>query len=381
MDDARVRWSNPDLAFAAAGLLLAAITTVAFIAMLSGLRATAAPAAVGSDLALFDSSRGLWHLRYSDGSVDSFYFGVPGDLPLLGDWDCDGVDSAALFRQSNGFVYLRNSNDFGVGEQDFFYGIEGDVPLAGDWDGDGCDSLGVQRDGQFFLADELGTVPAGSQFFYGDANDVPFAGDFDGDGRDTIGLHRQPAGRVYLSDGARDGQIPETTERFYFGLSSDRVIAGDWDVDGDDSVGLYRLSANRFQLAFENGQPFSDVRIDFGRGDWIPVIGSFGESPSADAAVLVGAGDMAACGLDRGEATAILLDELVGTVFTAGDNVYPDGTAGQFADCFDPSRGRTSTGFGLPPAITTTTRPMGPAIPDTSDLGPARPVKTGTATS
>ena len=340
MDDARAGWSRPDLAFAVAGVLLAAITTVAFIAMLSGLRAAAAPAAAGSDLALFDSSRGLWHLRYGDGSVDSFYFGVPGDVPLLGDWDCDGVDSVALFRPSNGFVYLRNSNDFGAAEQRFFYGVAGDVPVAGDWDGDGCDTLGVQRNGQFFLADELGTVPAGSQFFYGENGDIPFVGDFDGDGKDSIGLHRVPAGRIYLTNATRDGQVPETVERFYFGLSSDLVVAGDWDLDGDDSVGLYRHDANRFHLAFENGQPFSDVKIDFGREDWIPVIGSLGKSPSAEAAVLVGAGDIAQCGGDRDEATASLLDEIAGTVFTAGDNVYPDGTKEQFADCYASSWGR-----------------------------------------
>ena len=340
MDDARARWSRPDLAFAVAGMLLAAITSVAFVAMLSGLRAAAAPAAVGSDFALFDSGRGLWHLRYSDGTVDSFYFGVPGDVPFLGDWDCDGVDSVALFRQSNGYVYLRNSNEFGAAERDFFYGIEGDVPLAGDWNGDGCDTLGVQRDGQFFLADALGTVPAGSQFFYGEAGDVPLVGDFDGDGRDSIGLYRQSAGRVYLANSTRDGQIPETAERFYFGLSSDLLVAGDWDVDGDDSVGLYRPSTNRFHLAFHNGQPYSDVKVDFGRGGPTPVIGSFGESPSFESAALVGAGDIALCGSNRDEATALLLDELAGTVFTAGDNAYPDGTAGQFAECFDPSWGR-----------------------------------------
>jgi hypothetical protein len=340
MDDARARWSRPDLAFAVAGVLLAAITTVAFIAMLSGLRAAAAPAAVGSDLALFDSDRGLWHLRYGDGSVDSFYFGVPGDTPLLGDWDCDGVDTVALFRQSNGFVYLRNTNDFGVAQQRFFYGAAGDVPLRGDWDGDGCDSLGVQRDGQFFLADELGTVPAGSQFFYGEAGDIPFVGDFDGDGRDSIGLHRVPAGRIYLANSTRDGQVPETVERFYFGLSSDRVLAGDWDADGDSSVGLYRPSTNRFHLALENGQPFSDEKIDFGRGDWIPVIGSLGVSPSTESATLIGAGDIALCRSGVDEATATLLDEIAGTVFTTGDNVYPDGSEEEYADCYDPSWGR-----------------------------------------
>jgi hypothetical protein len=56
---------------------------------------------------------------------------------------------------------------------------------------------------------------------------------------------------------------------------------------------------------------------------------------------LTGAGDIAWCHWDRGDtATAKLLDTLPGTVFTAGDNVYPKGTATQFATCYDPTWGR-----------------------------------------
>ena len=62
-------------------------------------------------------------------------------------------------------------------------------------------------------------------------------------------------------------------------------------------------------------------------------------SGSTDA-TLVGAGDIADCSLDRGAATATLVDSIPGTVFTAGDNAYPDGTAQQFTDCYDPTWGR-----------------------------------------
>jgi acid phosphatase type 7 len=62
-------------------------------------------------------------------------------------------------------------------------------------------------------------------------------------------------------------------------------------------------------------------------------------TPSGDP-VLVGAGDIADCGLDGDRATAALLDDIDGTVFTAGDNAYPDGTADQFRDCYGPTWGR-----------------------------------------
>jgi len=56
--------------------------------------------------------------------------------------------------------------------------------------------------------------------------------------------------------------------------------------------------------------------------------------------VFVGAGDIANCSRDQDEATAKLLDNISGTVFTLGDNVYPDGTAAQFSDCYAPTWGR-----------------------------------------
>lgn len=56
--------------------------------------------------------------------------------------------------------------------------------------------------------------------------------------------------------------------------------------------------------------------------------------------VLVGAGDIADCSSDGDEATANLLDEIPGIVFTTGDNAYPNGTASNFLDCYEPSWGR-----------------------------------------
>ena len=57
-------------------------------------------------------------------------------------------------------------------------------------------------------------------------------------------------------------------------------------------------------------------------------------------AVLVGAGDIGACDLPGARKTGELLDHIAGTVFTAGDNAYPNGTRGQFATCYDPAWGR-----------------------------------------
>jgi hypothetical protein len=57
--------------------------------------------------------------------------------------------------------------------------------------------------------------------------------------------------------------------------------------------------------------------------------------------VLVGAGDIASCSSSNDEATARLLDDIPGTVFTVGDNVYPSSRRrGNPFPCYDASWGR-----------------------------------------
>jgi Calcineurin-like phosphoesterase len=60
---------------------------------------------------------------------------------------------------------------------------------------------------------------------------------------------------------------------------------------------------------------------------------------SAEDPVLVGAGDIAACTVGA-EETAQLLDKIDGTVFTAGDNAYENGTSANYRDCYEPTWGR-----------------------------------------
>ena len=56
--------------------------------------------------------------------------------------------------------------------------------------------------------------------------------------------------------------------------------------------------------------------------------------------VLVGAGDISNCSRTQDEQTAALLDNISGTVFTAGDNAYVDGTYTEYLNCYEPTWGR-----------------------------------------
>ena len=54
----------------------------------------------------------------------------------------------------------------------------------------------------------------------------------------------------------------------------------------------------------------------------------------------MGAGDIASCASSGDEATALLLDNIAGTVYNLGDNVYDSGTATEFTNCYNPTWGR-----------------------------------------
>jgi len=56
--------------------------------------------------------------------------------------------------------------------------------------------------------------------------------------------------------------------------------------------------------------------------------------------VVVAAGDIAACNSEGDEATARLVRGIEGTVLTLGDNAYPDGSAEDFEECYEPTWGQ-----------------------------------------
>jgi hypothetical protein len=57
-------------------------------------------------------------------------------------------------------------------------------------------------------------------------------------------------------------------------------------------------------------------------------------------ATLTGAGDIASCTEGSSRATAKLIGKIRGTVLTLGDHAYPEGTAENFRNCYEPTWGK-----------------------------------------
>ena len=108
-------------------------------------------------------------------------FGTEGDLPLVGDFDGDGIDTIGLFRPSNGVFYLKNTHTEGPVDVEFAFGASGDLPISGDWtDQNGADSVAVYRPttGTIFFRYENSAGPADETLELGVVDVLPVAGAF-----------------------------------------------------------------------------------------------------------------------------------------------------------------------------------------------------------
>ena len=121
---------------------------------------------------------------------------------------------------------------------------------------------------------------------------------------------------VYL-----DGTFARTVDTHRATTANRRVLyTARWPVSGTHTITV--------RVAGTAGHPRIAV-------DGFVVVG-----PPAANPVLVGAGDIATCGLAGDNRTAGLLDGIAGRIFAAGDTAYPKGTAAQYRDCYGPTWGR-----------------------------------------
>ncbi|MEE8331674.1 MAG: S8 family serine peptidase [Acidimicrobiia bacterium] len=231
------------------------------------------------NLGLFNPASGEWHLRKGDGTTMSVTFGDPGDHPLVGDWDGDGVETPGVWRPPTdggaGHFYGTNSVATGMAEMDFSFGQLGDIVLAGDWDGNGFDTVGLYRpaENKVMVWNTMGAVAPSKTYLFGDFGDMAFVGDFDANGVETIGLQRISTGEVFLKLSHTTGNADM---KLIFGDPSDKMVAGDWTTDGVDTVALFRDSDATFYLRNTNTTGTADTSFLFGEAGWLPVAGEMG---------------------------------------------------------------------------------------------------------
>lgn len=155
-------------------------------------------------------------------------FGISAnDRPITGDFNGDGKMDIAIFRDED----LNNSNTLGQWYIDYApvdgivdvqgaFGLDGDIPVVGDFNGDGIDDIALYRPvpdgiGEWYISTSNAAGPSFNGPFYieglkfGLVNDMPVVGDFNGDGYDDIAIYRKSENKVYVNLYSQDKPLLE----------------------------------------------------------------------------------------------------------------------------------------------------------------------------
>lgn len=274
-----------------------------------------------------------------------------------GDVDSDGKDEIAVSQSADGQawvkVYKYNNEKEVLGEWNAFGEATCGASIAmSDVDADGNDEVivaageGCGPQVKIYKAD--GTFMR--QFFafeeeYHGGLDVA-AGDLNGDGfrKDIVISKKKEAAEIKVF---RLGDEIETLANFRaFDNFTVGAFVDAFDMDEDDIdeilVGAGEGGGPQVELYEHNGDKINTTffAYDEGARGGVDVTGGLFSIKDGIPYTFAGAGDIAGCTYDEDEETAKLLDNIKGTVFTAGDCVYPNGTNDEFANCYDPTWGR-----------------------------------------
>jgi hypothetical protein len=130
----------------------------------------------------------------------SHQWGLPGDTPLVADFDGDGKADLVVYRPTTGTWYVRFSSTGYAGWAVYQWGVAGDIPLAADFDGDGKTDLVVWRPGtaMWYVRFSSGGYTHWTSYQWGVAGDVPLVTDLDGDGKTDLVVFRPITGTWYV---------------------------------------------------------------------------------------------------------------------------------------------------------------------------------------
>ena len=91
-----------------------------------------------------DLDQSQWILADEDGApIKTLRFGMPGAMPVAGDWDGSGTTKVGVFIDGLWFLDLNGN---GAWDEDDLWaklGKKGDQPVSGDWNGDGKTDIGI----------------------------------------------------------------------------------------------------------------------------------------------------------------------------------------------------------------------------------------------
>jgi hypothetical protein len=236
------------------------------------------PYSVGS---VFDPNTATWYIHEVNAagapSVQPFQYGLPGWIPLTGDWTGSGGRGIGVFDPTKATFYLRNETSAGAPDAGVFqYGLPGWKPIIGNWSGRSGDGIGVfdPTTATFYLRNERSAgAPDAGVFQYGAPGWIPLAGNWyrsPTSGATGIGVYDPTTSTFYLRTKA-DAGAPDAG-KFAFGQPGSIPIVGDWNDVQRVDVGVFDANTASFDLRFFGVDLITHTQFQYGGAGWDPVV-------------------------------------------------------------------------------------------------------------
>ena len=214
--------------------------------------------------------RGIWTIygaEEGEGVKPHVVFGIPGAIPVVGDWNGDGKSEIGLFYNGEWFLDLNGNRKWDAEDLWAKLGMEGDSPIVGDWDGDGKDDIGI-----------FGPEWPGDPRHIEHEPGLP-----DPDNNRRIKPKNVPPDPEEATDGERLLRLTAKGQEradlidhvFRFGGAIDLPIAGDWNGDGIRSIGIFRNGKWHFDMDGDGRWSVGDKVAQFGQAGDLPIVGDF----------------------------------------------------------------------------------------------------------
>lgn len=259
----------------------------------------------------FTTTQATGDIAITDGQSE---FGMIDGIPLAGDFDGDGVDEIAVYRDGYWFIDINRNGRWDETDLLAKLGTADDTPVVGDWDGDGKDDIGIYgpmwpRDPRAIavepglpnpdnetLSDPKNVPPSmdeatdgirimrltshGRQradlvdhvFGIGAERDVPITGDWNGNGIRSIGVFNHGLWQLDING---DGEFDSTDEFVTFGRSGDIPLVGDFDGDGIEDIAVYRAGTWIIDSNGNRELDATDRTFELGGAQDTPVVGDW----------------------------------------------------------------------------------------------------------
>ncbi len=218
------------------------------------------------EAAVWRPSTGTWWVAYSGGGFAATVWGEPGDLPLVGNIGGDQRDDFIVWRPTTATWWVAYAG--GGGLTGLPWGAPGDVPLVGDIDGDKLDDIVVWRPSTGVWQIRF-TCGGTASVAWGQPGDVPLLADFNGDGRDDFVIWRPSTATWWVRYSDNSGYIAN----LQWGLPTDVPLAGNVGGDGRADFIVWRPSDGTWWVRNTGG---GSTLVQWGQPGDLPLLGRVG---------------------------------------------------------------------------------------------------------